>query len=73
MVIDYAFHCLNGLKRAGISTRFNRRQLVELTVFRAQVGEEGFDVHRSTSRTLDKFMWLKLAPMLIEVFAQPGV
>ena len=58
---------------SGYFNGFNKRQLMELTIFRAQVGEERFDAHRSTSRTLDKFVWLKLAPMLIEMFAQPGV
>ena len=55
------------------STHFNRRQLIELAILRAKIGEVGSDAHLPTSRPLDKFVRLKLASMLIEMFAQPGV
>ena len=52
---------------------FNRRQLIELAILGAKVGDVGFDAHLPTSRPLDKFVRLKLASMLIEMFAQPSM
>src|SRR6516164_3147742 len=51
----------------------NRWQLIELAILGAKVGDVGLGAHRPTGRTLDKFVRLKLASMLIEMFAQPSM
>ena len=55
------------------STHFSRWQLIELAILGAKVGDVGLGAHRPTGRTLDKFVRLKLASMLIEMFAQPSM
>jgi hypothetical protein len=49
------------------------RQLIELAILGAKVGDVGLGAHRPTGLALDKFVRLKLASMLIEMFAQPSM
>src|SRR5262245_7298517 len=56
------------------SRQIDRRwQMIELAILGAKVGDIGLGAHRPTGRTLDKFVRLKLASMLIEMLAQPSM
>ena len=62
-----------GVKPGNDGRNVHRRQAINLAVLRAQIGEIRSDAHRPAGRPLDQLVRLILAPMPVDIVAQPAV